>query len=66
MVDFFEREICSYCKNTNCKKEIKIKYEKGVTTYKCDEAIKSQKKNLNNKKSLDSYKKNYFSSFIEV
>lgn len=44
MVGIFEEKICSYCKNSNCKKQINTDVEKDITTYKCDEYIKDVKK----------------------
>lgn len=47
MVDMFEIKMCNYCKNTNCNRDssnLNIIFEKGVTTYKCNNYIKNNKK----------------------
>ena len=44
MVGICEEKICSYCKNSNCKKQINTDVEKDITTYKCDEYIKDIEK----------------------
>ena len=44
MVDIFEIKMCNYCKNTYCEKNILISDNKGVTSYKCKEYIRDDKK----------------------
>lgn len=44
MVDMFYEKICNYCKNANCKKNIVINDNAGVTRYKCNEYIKDSTK----------------------
>lgn len=45
MVDIFEKEICNYCQNTECKKGKLIELKKdGVKILKCEEYKKIRQK----------------------
>lgn len=66
MVDIFENEMCNYCKNTNCKKTFTIDSFKGVTTYKCNEYIKDNKKIIPYEKPLIITAKRTYIKFQEL
>lgn len=45
MVDIFYNNMCKCCKNiNNCKKEVNINNEHGVTIYNCKEYVKDDLK----------------------
>jgi hypothetical protein len=44
MVDVFEKNICNYCKSTNCNKKIMEGGEYKLKTYKCLSYIKDEAK----------------------
>lgn len=52
MVDIFKNNICNYCKNIDCKKQIYIINGKGIITYKCDEYVKNSRKIIRYEKPL--------------
>lgn len=45
MVDIFKKEICNYCKNTECEKKELIELEmNGLKTFKCINYVKDPSK----------------------
>jgi hypothetical protein len=44
MVDIFEKELCNYCKKTQCIRKIIKKQSNNVITLKCEEYEKDESK----------------------
>ena len=44
MINMFVDNMCVYCLNSNCHKEVEIIRTKNCTTYKCNEYVKNKKK----------------------
>lgn len=65
MVDIFKKEICNYCKNTECEKNKLVEVEiDGVKTYKCFD-YKRKLSKISSKESTLTIKKNNTRNFCK-
>lgn len=72
MVDIFKKEICNYCKNTECKKNECYKYKlveivlDGINIYKCTDYKKDSSKIISTARPLSITAKRDFIKYHEI